>query len=793
MTPWQLAKMRRWCFTGTEYDGSMVKAPFAYDPEKNTFAPISVTTDHSKLITFDELQPILKQHPERGYGYVLTEGDGFTCMDIDIGDHTPVSATAKWWELIQRYETFTEASRSGSGYHLWFKGEVHGSYKRNGMEIYSKERFIICTGNVILEYDLNDNPQHIRDFNEFIQDSRKLDNIGDIDQAQSRTDQSILDEAYHFDNSGKFKALMEGDWEEYSHVMEQQGVKNYVFDPSQADCAFMTIVTFFTRNIEQCKRLWRMSALANIKLRYPGNPKEQRIKASRNGSDYKLHRAIQYGVSKNNQDIAIKDEMSKDGKQKAEQLRQMRINYKKENATRRLELPPMTNPSMDWPPGWMGELSKYFYDTSIKQIKDFAILEALALCSGVFGRAYNISNTGLNNYFMTLAPSGTGKSELTAVPQKFMRLIERSNGVIDAGRFVVSETFTHRNSMMKAMQQNTCFVHTISEFGAHFRAMVKSDSTTASVRELMTDIYPKSGWNDFVGGVSYTDGDKSVVINHAVAYSFLGECVPGTFFDALNAEAFADGFVSRFMFCEYNGDIPFDNPNKGCPPNENLLTHFTNATLGVMGALRDPVNVEVMPVGMSPEVAKQFGEFSRFCTVQQNEGKDDQVWNALWSRCNLKTLKLSALLAVMDNPQVPVINIDHMNWAWEFVNRHNHLIWTAVNSGRIGGDTSKSTERQDYLERQLQEATDAKYGDHVLHKGLKEHVFADGVIPRSVISRKCKRISMFADQNGRTTEDLITMALRNMELSGIIQIIGKREMQELYKVRTEGYRFIGHD
>lgn len=787
MIPQELRDLPRWCFTGTEKDGAMVKAPFALDGEK--FEPISVTSDHDKLITYAELEPLLEQHPDRGFGFVLTEGDGYTCVDIDIKDDTPITFGPKMYELVRRYVTYTEYSTSGCGYHLWFGGEVKGSYKKWPFEIYSRERFIICTNNVGFDCPISRDVRHIHDFNQYIDDSRAEFNLSDKDQPQAKCDNEIIAEAYTHDHSGKFACLMEGDWDTYTEIMwKQHGSEDYSFDASQADAAFMTIVTHYSRNIEQCKRLWRMSALGNMAKRYPGDPVAQRRKARNTGTDYKLHRAISHGMERNIKDEYIREEMAKEGAKLASALKQKRVEERKAaDVGMNLNLPPLGSAEMTYPPGWMGILSEYFFDISKKPIKEFAILEALSMCSGIFGRAYNISQTGLNNYFMVLAASGTGKSELTTNPMRFMRYLEREKGIIDASRFIVDQRFTHENSMFKFYKENTSFVQTLSEFGKQFRTMVKGDGATTTVREQMTDIYSKSGWMDAAGGVKYTDSEKSVTIGHPVAYSFLGESVPEPFFDAIDNETFADGFVSRFMFTEYTGPIPYDSYPADVTPSAALTDHMCAALLGVLAAMRDQNNVAVVHVGRAPEVSQKFDEFSRYCTDQQNLDKSNVVWNALWARANLKMLKLCGLLAVMDNPVNPIVNNDHMTWAWEFVNRHNHLIWNAVRTGRMGTNVS-SSERAEFIESVIRKFIDSEFksSDRVSKTLYDKHM-----VSYSYISRNCKRVRMFDDVGHRTTADLIESALRELCQTGVLRMVPSNEVKEFTKRSYKVYQYLG--
>lgn len=81
-----------------------------------------------------------------GLGYVLAEGDGIVCVDLD---HCLVgNDLAPWAQAIVDAvgPTFTEISPSGSGLHLWCRGEVvRGRKIRRGevaVEVYGQGRYI---------------------------------------------------------------------------------------------------------------------------------------------------------------------------------------------------------------------------------------------------------------------------------------------------------------------------------------------------------------------------------------------------------------------------------------------------------------------------------------------------------------------------------------------------------------------------------------------------------------------------------------------------------------------------
>lgn len=87
-----------------------------------------------------------------GMGYVLAEGDGLVCIDLDHALNEQGQAlpwAARVLELVPA--TFIEVSRSGRGLHIFGRApSMRGRKIRRGeiaVEVYSRGRYIAMTGN----------------------------------------------------------------------------------------------------------------------------------------------------------------------------------------------------------------------------------------------------------------------------------------------------------------------------------------------------------------------------------------------------------------------------------------------------------------------------------------------------------------------------------------------------------------------------------------------------------------------------------------------------------------------
>ncbi len=99
---------------------------------------------------------------EKGWhvGFVLTADDPYTCIDLDVkGDVKPEDFDTH----IQMLDSYTERSVSGAGFHVWVEGRVEKAAKAPHIEIYSQDRFMICTGNVVRDRPIENRDSIVKD------------------------------------------------------------------------------------------------------------------------------------------------------------------------------------------------------------------------------------------------------------------------------------------------------------------------------------------------------------------------------------------------------------------------------------------------------------------------------------------------------------------------------------------------------------------------------------------------------------------------------------------------------
>src|SRR5690606_34903108 len=83
-----------------------------------------------------------------GLGFVLSDNDPFAVIDLDDPEEDAKTAELQK-QIFETFQTYSEISPSGNGLHIILKGSLPKGRRRGKIELYSNERFITMTGNVV--------------------------------------------------------------------------------------------------------------------------------------------------------------------------------------------------------------------------------------------------------------------------------------------------------------------------------------------------------------------------------------------------------------------------------------------------------------------------------------------------------------------------------------------------------------------------------------------------------------------------------------------------------------------
>lgn len=676
-----------------------------------------------------------------GIGFILGEEDVFTCIDLDVKPDTPQEQLDRFWKIVQAFDSYTERSRSGKGLHIWIKGKVGTGCRRDGVEVYSQQRFIICTGDVVIDKPVEHRQELLDLLVQEIRSAAQTNTIELQEVQELESDEIVWQRAADASNGDKYKALWAGDWAGMGYPSQ-----------SEADLSLLSMLAFYSKSNEQVRRLFRLSGLG------------QREKAQKNNRY--LDRTL--GMIR--------------GRQQREEAQAAAAQANATQLVQRMperQLLPVETPStLDWPPGWIGEIAQYLYSIAPRPVREVAIISALGFFAGLMGRTYNISGSGLNLYLVLVARSAVGKEAMHSGISKLTHRILLSNPIIS--NYIDFADYASGPALVKSLAQRTSFVNVAGEWGRKLRKM--SDDHTegpmASLRTVMTNLYQKSSAGTIVGGIGYSDKEKDVKATNGVAFSMIGETTPDTFYESLTNTMMQDGFMSRFIVVEYAGLRPELNPAQSAQLHDDHIGRFVNILDTIA---RCPPDAYV-DVAMSREAQDMLDGFDKECDKQINL-TEDESWRQMWNRAHLKTLKIAGLLACADNHMTPIVTAEHAEWALDIVKRDIRIMSRKMTDGDVGdGDMVRERKLLSTLRQYLQEPMTKGYG-------LPDEMRKAGVVARKYLQIRLQRTNAFVKHKLGQTAGL-DMTIRSLTDSGYIVEVAKDKIPTEWNFHGKCYRIV---
>lgn len=657
--PAELRALGQWMVAGSG-DPSTKEYKRPIDPKTGRWGS---PTDPAHWGTFE--QAMASPYPLKGF--VFSDNDPYSVIDLDTYKAKNEQVKNLHAEIARHAETYSELSQSGLGTHIIGLGHVAegANNEANSLEVYSTGRFMICTGRAVdgLARPIAD----IQDLLDYLYPLLKHGgtkgavNWRDLGEGEDSglTDVEVIERASGADNGDKFDRLCAGDMSDYGN------------DWSDADAALIQFLCFYSTDNVQVARLFMMSKLAD------------RDKAQR--PDY-VPRTIAAMRAKLEQDaIPLVDSNAILERARAVAAAVPPPAPAPVDSAPASPAPMIAPPrDMTFPSGLVGEIAHYVLASATRPVPEIALATAIATVAGIVGRNYNISNTGLNQYILLLAKTGTGKESVQSSVDRLFGEVQKS--VPAADRFLGPAHFASGPSLVKTFQDHPCFMSILGEFGDRIHAMCHPRAMGAerTLMSAMKDIYHKSGWGQMLRSSVYSDKEKNTSIVHAPALTLLGETAPEPFFAGLDEGTISSGFLPRFMVIEYTGDRPARNKSAWTAPPAELVTKVADLCGTVLSMEQ---NATCTVVQIDDAGGKLLDVFDEYADEQMRGGSE--VVRQLWNRAHLKALRLAAVIAVGVNPYQACVTHSEAQWAIDMVKRDVSVMLARFEKGDVGEGDSK--------------------------------------------------------------------------------------------------------
>lgn len=219
-------------------------------------------TDSRNWASFNDAERYAYQHG-MWIGFCFSAGGGLTCIDLDnkadlvVDPQTHAENQARMQSMYRFYDTYIEQSKSGNGLHIILQGEIGTGRRRDNVEVYSQERFIIITGDVQKARPLLQ-AQAMLDSLVAQMTQSQVDHITLEEVPPVESDAELAARIFRSKSSAKFEALIAPNW--YEQTNPNSGAP-YGEDPSRADLSFATLLGFFTPSNGQIWSMFKQTAL----------------------------------------------------------------------------------------------------------------------------------------------------------------------------------------------------------------------------------------------------------------------------------------------------------------------------------------------------------------------------------------------------------------------------------------------------------------------------------------------------------------------------------------------------
>lgn len=679
-------------------------------------------------------------------GYVLDSEDNFACIDLDIKpEHlTPTGCISRGAEpmferynkIVEAFDSYTEYSTSGRGLHIWVIGKIGQGCKRDGVEVYSQERFIVCTGNWI-RGELSARQEWL---NALVADIRRgqtvLGGNSLIELPETYSDEEIYNRAKSAWNSDKFTALWDGRWQDLGYKSQ-----------SEADFALISMFTFYSESNAQVRRLFRYSALG------------KREKAVKN--DRYINLSLEW--------IRAREASEKKVIDHGALLTKQLLTEKPKSDAHLYQQEPL-----EFPPGGVGALAQFLHSIAVRQHKEIAIATALALFAGICGKVWQIEGTGLNLYITVLGKTGIGKEQIATGSAAMVH--DLIPYIPEVSNYVNFDTFVSGPALRKGLNDQNCFLNVTDEWGKKMTRMsTEKDGSMSSLRDTLLAFYQKNTMRAISGGLAYSQKEGNVTSTTGVAYSMIGESTPEEYYDALTKKSMKDGFLSRFVIVDCKNGLPPRNKDGYKIKMDKGLAEYMAGIVGfAVGNDR---------VGVSQPV--EYADAEAQALMDKIERDTEDIVNSLgqrdlelsaWNRACLNIIKISALLAIGENYMHPKVTVQHIKWAMTICKNSTYSILERLSNGEIGdGDHSRML----HVVKLLAEYVNGK------HMGSATKVdFAmqpDGVISYNHICKSLLRRKIF-DENRIGGVNAINLTLKSLTEQGYLL-----EIQRVTAIDTYGF------
>lgn len=757
--PDQLKALEQWLLYRLEIIGDRV-AKVPYDPNN----PRSYA-NHSDPETWGKFADVLNLSEtfETGIGFVFKDGGGIFGIDIDSIDKVALEdqpAALKLRELIwNNFPTYCERSPSGKGMHYigfgslpeGFRGIKDSKYQ---IEIYDAHRYFTMTGDTFdgAHSVLNDCQLALTELALTFSPVADGEGVLATSEKDDRTVPEICHTISKWQNGKHFEFLM-GVGSTKSEILAR-----YSNDHSAADMALTNYIAHGTKDVERAVEIFRLSPL------WRGTKGGYATEES-----YINRYLIKNGFALVWQERARKEAQTRVAVEQGREIAARLATKPKVDNKYNIELPAVDflNDGMTLPPGAMGAFVKAVYDASSNPNLPYALAVSFALISGMAGRGYRCGRDGCNVFMLVAGQSATGKTQTI---NALTHLIQEVGGLSLTDKPPIHRIFQGGAKSAQGIHDKLSNVLAGAWFTDECASMLKvltkpENNNDLELKDTVNLLYdaaaPGRTWTISASRAS-NDKKGANCISIGIAWFTTLEKM----YDSISIAEAKDGFLSRFIPIFYEGTLGHDNESRintlPMDVQERLRAFISQVTMFDIILGSNPTGAgKLIQVAIAEDANALLQGFNKQARdlarrAQRESDPLPSIYVAM-SRVGVTAQRLAVTMAVMDNPVLPTITIEHVRWAIQFVAGRTLDVIRRVETGEIGGGAQIEVQT---VVRTMKLLVD-KYS---------------GVVPAGILRDRLRLVQPFKEMKSNQVLAYINTALKGMEEEGrLLTSIDKKD------------------
>lgn len=338
-----------------------------------------------------------------------------------------------------------------------------------------------------------------------------------------------------------------------------------------------------------------------------------------------------------------------------------------------VEIPKETQPNnqdMDSPPGLAGVLAEGIFKVATFKHKMFSISSSLAIISSAAQGAYRSPNGDgvLGSYQCLITESGRGKGDYINPVLSILRKIHKE--------LVLGEPASGQ-ALRAEMHKCSSKVIWIDEIMKWVTKVLGAKD--ACMQLLQSDYLVAWGGGTIISIATKEEINCSPEIP-TPTLSIIG-AGPLKSFEAMLRQGGSladDGFLSRLDFIVANAPMPktflktkpYDIPREILHRLQQIAKPIERPEEKTFFGGLKKVKItrlvfEPKAIGWSEEASRTWDEFAKECYLRA----DSTGLKPVWSRTAEKALRVASLLAIIDNPDSPLVTLEGLEWAMRWHKR----------------------------------------------------------------------------------------------------------------------------